>query len=38
MASSGSGASGGFNFPNANVQVVSLDPTSNYKRLDQFAI
>jgi hypothetical protein len=38
MASSGSGASGSFNFPNANVQVVSLDPTNNYKRLDQFAI
>ena len=38
MASSGAGASGGFNFPNANVQVVSLDPTNNYKRLNQFAI
>ena len=38
MASSGAGASGGFSFPNANVQVVSLDPTSSYKRLDQFAI
>ena len=37
-ASSGAGASGGFNFPNANIQVVKLDPTSNYKRLDQFAI
>jgi hypothetical protein len=38
MASSGSGASGSFNFPNANVQVVSLDPTNSYKRLNQFAI
>jgi hypothetical protein len=38
MASNGAGASGSFNFPNANVQVVSLDPTSNYKRLNQFAI
>jgi hypothetical protein len=38
MASSGSGASGGFNFPNANVQVVKIDPSNNYKRLDQFAI
>ncbi|MGZ3397029.1 MAG: hypothetical protein ACXVB2_23195 [Isosphaeraceae bacterium] len=37
-ASNGTGASGGFNFPNANVQVVKIDPTSNYKRLDQFAI
>jgi hypothetical protein len=38
MASSGTGASGGFNFPNANVQVVSLDPTQSYKRLNQFPI
>ena len=38
MASSGSGASGGFNFPNANIQVVKIDPTNNYSRIDQFAI
>jgi hypothetical protein len=38
MASSGTGASGGFNFPNANIQVVKIDPTNGYKRLDQFAI
>jgi hypothetical protein len=38
IASNGSGASGGFNFPNANIQVVKLDPTNNYNRLDQFAI
>lgn len=37
-ASNGAGASGGFNFPNANVQVVKIDPTSGYKLLDQFAI
>jgi hypothetical protein len=37
-ASKGAGASGSFNFPNANIQVVKLDPTNNYKRLDQFAI
>jgi hypothetical protein len=38
MASSGTGAPGGFNFPNANIQVVKIDPTNGYKRLDQFAI
>jgi hypothetical protein len=38
MASSGTGSSGGFNFPNANVQVVKVDPTNNYNRIDQFAI
>jgi hypothetical protein len=38
MASSGAGASGGFNFPNANTQVVKIDPSNSYKRLDQFAI
>jgi len=38
MASNGSGGSGSFNFPNATVQVVKIDPTSGYKRLDQFAI
>jgi hypothetical protein len=38
MASSGTGASGGFNFPNANIQVVKIDPTNNYSRIDQFAI
>jgi hypothetical protein len=38
MASSGKGSSGGFNFPNANIQVVKIDPTNGYKRLDQFAI
>ncbi len=38
MASSGTGSSGGFNFPNANVQVVKVDPTNNYKVLDQFPI
>jgi hypothetical protein len=38
MASSGTGAPGGFNFPNANVQVVEVDPTNNYNRIDQFAI
>jgi hypothetical protein len=37
-ASNGTGANGGFNFPNANVQVVKIDPTNGYKRLDQFAI
>jgi hypothetical protein len=37
-ASNGAGASGGFNFPNANTQVVKIDPTDNYKRIDQFAI
>jgi len=37
-ASNGAGASGGFNFPNANIQVVKIDPSNNYKRLDQFAI
>jgi hypothetical protein len=37
-ASSGTGATGGFNFPNANIQVVKLDPTNNYNRIDQFAI
>ena len=37
-ASNGSGASGGFNFPNANIQVVKIDPTNSYKRIDQFAI
>ena len=37
-ASNGQGASGGFNFPNANIQVVKIDPTNNYQRLDQFAI
>ena len=37
-ASNGTGASGGFNFPNANIQVVKIDPTNNYKRIDQFAI
>lgn len=37
-ASNGAGASGGFNFPNANVQVVKIDPSNGYKRLDQFAI
>ena len=37
-ASNGTGANGGFNFPNANVQVVKIDPTNSYKRLDQFAI
>ncbi len=31
MASNGTGATGGFNFPNANVQVVKVDPTNNYK-------
>jgi hypothetical protein len=35
---SGNPIGGAFNFPNANIQVVRLDPTSNYKRLDQFAI
>ncbi|MGO9420092.1 hypothetical protein [Roseiarcus sp.] len=38
MASSGTGAPGGFNFPNANVQVVKIDPTNNYQRIDQFPI
>ena len=38
MASSGTGAPGGFNFPNANIQVVKIDPTNNYSRIDQFAI
>ena len=38
MASSGTGAPGGFNFPNANVQVVKIDPTNNYNRIDQFSI
>ncbi|HME25829.1 MAG TPA: hypothetical protein VKI44_31600 [Acetobacteraceae bacterium] len=38
MASSGTGAPGGFNFPNANVQVVKIDPSDNYKRIDQFSI
>jgi hypothetical protein len=37
-SSNGTGASGGFNFPNANIQVVKLDPTNGYQRLDQFAI
>jgi len=37
-ASNGTGATGGFNFPNANVQVVKLDPGNNYHRIDQFAI
>ena len=37
-ASNGPGANGGFNFPNAHIQVVKLDPTNNYKLLDQFAI
>jgi hypothetical protein len=37
-ASNGSGASGGFNFPNANIQVVKIDPGNSYTRLDQFAI
>ncbi len=37
-ASNGPGADGGFNFPNAHIQVVKLDPTNNYKLLDQFAI
>jgi hypothetical protein len=37
-ASNGTGSNGGFNFPNANVQVVKIDPTNNYKLLDQFAI
>jgi hypothetical protein len=37
-ASSGTGATGGFNFPNANIQVVKIDPTNSYKRIDQFAI
>ena len=37
-ASNGAGASGGFNFPNANIQVVKIDPANNYKRIDQFAI
>ena len=37
-ASSGTGADGGFNFPNANIQVVKIDPTNNYQRIDQFAI
>jgi hypothetical protein len=32
------GAPGGFNFPNANIQVVKIDPSNNYKRIDQFAI
>lgn len=38
MASAGSGTPGGFNFPNANVQVVKIDPSNNYNRIDQFAI
>jgi hypothetical protein len=38
MASAGTGAPGGFNFQNANVQVVKIDPTNNYNRIDQFAI
>ena len=38
MATNGAAAPGGFNFPNAHVQVVKIDPTSGYKRLDQFAI
>jgi hypothetical protein len=38
MASNGAGATGGFNFPNANTQVVKIDPSNNYKRIDQFAI
>ncbi|WP_341319241.1 hypothetical protein WN982_30320 [Paraburkholderia sp. IMGN_8] len=37
-ASNGAGASGGFNFPNANIQVVKIDPSAGYKLLDQFAI
>ncbi len=37
-ASNGTGASGGFNFPNANIQVAKIDPSNNYKRIDQFAI
>jgi hypothetical protein len=37
-SSSGTGAPGGFNFPNANIQVVKLDPTNNYSKLDQFPI
>jgi hypothetical protein len=37
-ASSGQGAPSGFNFPNANVQVVKIDPTNGYKLIDQFAI
>ncbi len=37
-ASNGAGASGGFNFPNANIQVVKIEPGNNYKRVDQFAI
>lgn len=37
-ASSGTGASGGFNFPNANIQVVKIDPSKSYNRLDQFSI
>jgi hypothetical protein len=38
MASSGAGASGSFNFPNANIQVVQIDAADSYKRLDHWAI
>jgi hypothetical protein len=38
MASAGTAPSGGFNFPNANVQVVKIDSSNNYNRIDQFAI
>ena len=37
-ASNRTEASGGFNLPNANIQVVKIDPTNSYKRIDQFAI
>lgn len=37
-ASNGEGSSGGFNFPNAHVQVVKLDLSDNFKVLDQFPI
>jgi len=37
-ASSGDGGHGGFNFPNAHVQVVKIDVKNNYKLVDHFPI
>ena len=37
-ASNGDGGHGGFNFPNAHVQIVKVDVKNNYKLLDHFPI